>query len=129
MSSDAPLSGLIRGIVSAAVYDRAMPDALPVPPDLVALQRALEAARTALDTYVAKVEASRRLEYPGDEQIVERQTWPPDVSERHLALRATAADAATAVRHHPTMRQALAEGCHPVTEQALKDAARAGVGA
>lgn len=68
-----------------------------------------------------------RLEFPDDEQIVERQTWPPEISERHLALRAavaTVATAATAVRQHPTMQQALREGCPPVTKQALKDAAR-----
>jgi hypothetical protein len=101
-----------------------MPDALPIPPDLIALQRALEAARAELDTYVATTEAARRLEYPDPEQIVERQTWPDDIRERHLALRAAAAEAAAAVRHHPTMQQALREGCHPVTEQALKDTAR-----
>ncbi|MFE2912804.1 hypothetical protein [Kitasatospora indigofera] len=102
-----------------------MPDALPVPPDLVDLQRRLDAARAELDAYVEEVTAARRLEYPDPEQIVERQTWPAEISERHLALRAAVAAAATAVRQHPTMQQALAEGCHPVTEQALKDAARA----
>ncbi|MCX5209835.1 hypothetical protein OG689_11115 [Kitasatospora sp. NBC_00240] len=102
-----------------------MPDALPVPDDLIALQCVLDAARAELDVYVSETEAARRLEYPDPEQIVERQTWPAEISERHLALRAAAAAAATAVRQHPTMQQALAEGCHPVTEQALKDAARA----
>ncbi|WP_329492930.1 hypothetical protein [Kitasatospora herbaricolor] len=104
-----------------------MPDALPAPPDLVDLQRHLDAARAELDTYVSEVSAARRLEFPDDEQIVERQTWPPEISERHLALRAavaTVATAATAVRQHPTMQQALREGCPPVTKQALKDAAR-----
>ncbi|MFD0260887.1 hypothetical protein ACFXKJ_30490 [Kitasatospora indigofera] len=69
--------------------------------------------------------AARRLEFSDDEQIVERQSWPAEIGERHLALRAAVAVAATAVRQHPTMQQALALGCHPVTEQALKDAARA----
>ncbi|OKI16649.1 hypothetical protein [Streptomyces sp. CB03911] len=102
-----------------------MPDALPLPDDLITLQRALDAARAELDTYVEEVSAARRIEFPGEEQIVERQTWPANISDRHLALRAAVAAAATAVRQHPTMQQALAEGCHPVTEQALKDAARA----
>jgi hypothetical protein len=102
-----------------------MPDALPVPDDLIALQCVLDAARAELDAYVEEVAVARRAEFPGEEQIVERQTWPDAVSERHLALRAAATAAATAVRHHPTMQQALAQGCHPVTEQALKDAARA----
>lgn len=101
-----------------------MPTALPLPDDLIDLQRALDAARAELDAYVADVEAARRAEFPNPEQIVERQTWPDAVRDRHLALRAVVADAAAAVRHHPTMQQALAEGCHPVTEQALKDAAR-----
>jgi len=102
-----------------------MPSALPIPDDLVDLQRALDAARAELNAYVSETEAARRAEYPDPEQIIERQTWPADIRERHLALRAAATTAATAVRHHPTMQQALAEGCHPVTEQALKDAARA----
>jgi hypothetical protein len=102
-----------------------MPDALPVPADLVDLQRALDAARAELDAYVAKVSTARRLEYPDPEQIIERQTWPADLRDRHLALRAAVTAAATAVRHHPTMQQALAERCHYATELALKDAARA----
>jgi hypothetical protein len=106
-----------------------MPDALPLPDDLIALQRTLDAARAELDAYVEEVATARRLEYPDPEQVVERQTWPPDISERHLALRAAVAAAATAVRQHPTMLQALRDGCHPVTEQALKDAARAGADA
>jgi len=101
-----------------------MPSALPIPPDLVDLQRHLDAARAELEAYVAEVEAARRAEYPDPAQIIERQTWPAEISERHLALRAAATAAATAVRHHPTMQQALEERCHPVTEQALKDAAR-----
>jgi hypothetical protein len=106
-----------------------MPDALPPPDDLIALQRHLEAARAELAAYVAEAEAARRLEYPDPEQIVERQTWPAGLRDRHLALRAVVTDAATAVRHHPTMQQALAQGCHYATELALKAAARATVDA
>ncbi|MFC8447697.1 hypothetical protein [Kitasatospora sp. NPDC057223] len=103
-----------------------MPDALPPPPDLIDLQRALDAARAELHGWLAETEAARRAEFPDPEQAVERGMWPDDLRARLADLRGKQAAAFDAVRLHPTMQQALADGCHPVTERALKDAARAG---
>ncbi len=102
-----------------------MPDALPIPDDLIALQRALDAARTELGAWIAETEATRREEYPDAEQSLERGIWPDDLRARLAELRAAQTAALEAVRHHPTMQQALEDRCHWVTERALKDAARA----
>ena len=106
-----------------------MPDALPIPNDLIALQRALDAARAELGAWIAETEAARRLEYPDPEQSLERGIWPPDLQTRLAELRAAQTRAFDAVRLHPTMQQALEDRCHQVTERALKDAARQPVGA
>lgn len=102
-----------------------MPDALPIPDDLIALQRALDAARQDLAAYITATEVARRAEYPDPEQIVERGTWPADLRARLADLRAGQAAALTAVQQHPTMQQALEERCHYATELELKAAARA----
>jgi hypothetical protein len=86
-----------------------MPDALPLPADLIDLQRTLDAAR--------------RAEFPDPGQIVERQTWPAELDERLDILRALEADAGRAVRQHPVMVAALRDG-YQQTERALQDAAR-----
>ena len=101
-----------------------MPDALPIPDDLIALQRALDAARAELEAWIAETEAARRQEYPDPEQSLERGIWPPDLQGRLADLRAVRAAASTAVWHHPTIVQALEDRCHWATDQALKDAAR-----
>jgi hypothetical protein len=91
--------------------------------------RTLDAARAELHQFVAETEAARRAEYPDPEQVVERGSWPEDLRTRLAELRAAQTVAFDAVRLHPTMQQALAEGCHYVTELALKAAARATVDA
>jgi hypothetical protein len=101
-----------------------MPDALPIPADLIDLQRALDAARAELHQFVAETEAARRAEYPDPEHVVERGSWPDDLRARLAELRAAQASAFDAVRTHPVMQQALDEGCHYATELALKAAAR-----
>jgi hypothetical protein len=100
-----------------------MPPALPIPDDLVDLQRALDAARAEKSAFVAEVQAARRLEFGAPGQIVERQTWPAGLDEKLDVLRALEADAARAVRRHPVMVAALA-GTYQQTERALQEAAR-----
>jgi hypothetical protein len=51
-----------------------MPDALPIPDDLITLQRALDAARAALFAYSGQLTLERRAMFPDPEQILERQT-------------------------------------------------------
>ncbi|MFI6446600.1 hypothetical protein [Kitasatospora sp. NPDC050543] len=89
-----------------------MPDALPIPDDLIALQRALEAARAELFEYSAQVTA----EYPG-------QALPEEQAARLNALREGERQAGAAMRQHPTMREALAGHCHHQTDMALRAAA------
>ncbi len=114
----------VGGVVGGHPYDAGMPDALPIPDDLIALQRALDAARAELGAWIAETEAARRLEYPAPEQILERGIWPDDLRARLADLRAVRAAASTAVWHHPTIVQALEDRCHWATDEALKDAAR-----
>jgi hypothetical protein len=100
-----------------------VPEALPIPADLVDLQRAVNAARDKLYDYVARVEAERREQFPAPEQIVERRTWPEEQIARADELREAERTAATAVWNHPTMVQALAERCYHQTDVALREAA------
>ncbi|NUP24159.1 MAG: hypothetical protein HOZ81_50505 [Streptomyces sp.] len=101
-----------------------MSDTITIPDDLIALQRAAEAVRAELDQYVATVSAERREQYPGPEQVVERQHWPDELNAELNRLRATWAAATEAVRHHPVMVAALAEGRWHGTLTALRAAAR-----
>ncbi len=103
--------------------------ALPIPADLIDLQRALDAARAELAAFIAKVEAARREQFPAPEQVVERQTWPEGQYARREELRAVAIAADDAVRTHPVMMCAMEEHRYEATEQALRAAARGGTGA
>ena len=81
-----------------------MPDALPIPDDLIALQRALDAARTELGAWIAETEATQREEYPDAEQSLERGRWPANLQARLAELRAAQAAALDAVRTPPCSR-------------------------
>lgn len=79
-----------------------MSDTTPeFPQDLLDLERARVQARLDLDLYVATVEVERRAAYPGEDQIVERRTWPAEQTDRWNELRNAYQQAATAVREHP----------------------------
>ncbi|MCX5215638.1 hypothetical protein OG689_41525 [Kitasatospora sp. NBC_00240] len=96
-----------------------MPDALPIPADLLDLRRARDAAWAELNQFVAEVEALRREQYPDPEQTDVRAMWEPEQRERLAELRAARDAAVLAVRRHPTMVRALAEGCWAATDEAL----------
>ncbi|GGV47614.1 hypothetical protein GCM10010495_76610 [Kitasatospora herbaricolor] len=96
-----------------------MPDALPIPADLLDLRRARDGAWAELNAYVAQIEALRREQYPDPEQTDVRARWEPEQRERLTELRAARDAAVLAVRRHPTMVQALAEGCWAATDTAL----------
>ncbi|MDH6130353.1 hypothetical protein [Kitasatospora sp. GP82] len=100
-----------------------MPEALPIPADLIDLQRALDSARGELYAYADTVTAERRAAFPDPEQIIERQTWTDEQNGRLAELREGERTAAQAVRTHPTMAQAAAEKCHHQTDMALRRAA------
>ncbi|WP_042446486.1 hypothetical protein [Streptacidiphilus jiangxiensis] len=103
-----------------------MADALPLPSDLIELQRALHAARQAVEDYGNKVAAERRELFPGEDQWRERAVWPEDGPERAelTRLRAERDTFALQIRQHPVMQQALAEGCGKETQFALQKAGR-----
>ncbi len=102
-----------------------MPEALDIPDDLIALERARVAAWDELITFSTRVAAERREQFPDPEQDTERRRWPPELADVLAGLRAAYYDvAATAVRHHPVMERALAERCHYATELALRAAAK-----
>lgn len=75
-----------------------MPD---FPNDLLQLQRDIDAARLAADTYDQTIADERRVLFPDDEQIVERQTWPAEQTAELNRLRAAYEAAARAKRAHP----------------------------
>ncbi|MCC9307664.1 hypothetical protein LN042_11215 [Kitasatospora sp. RB6PN24] len=102
-----------------------MPDALPIPDDLVQLQRDRIAAENALAEYVTAVETRRRAAYPEPEQVVHRVTWTDEESARYKQLRAARDDLMWQVRRHPTIARAFEERCWPQTWEALQAAARA----
>ncbi|WP_035838594.1 hypothetical protein [Kitasatospora azatica] len=80
------------------------------PEDLVALEEARVLARRDLDWYVRTVEVERRAAYPDPEKVVERCMWPDDLLNRWYGLREAYARAAAAVKAHPLLVQARAEG-------------------
>jgi hypothetical protein len=75
-----------------------MPD---FPDDLLQLQRNIDAARLAADTYAQAIADERRVQFPDDEQIVERQTWPAEQDAELNRLRAAYEAATRAKRAHP----------------------------
>ncbi|OKI25153.1 hypothetical protein [Streptomyces sp. CB03911] len=92
----------------------------PTPPDPAPVLPAGPAAQEVL-AYSDRVSAERREQFPDPEQIIERQTWPPEQSAALEELRAAYQAAAAAVRHHPVMARALEERCYYATEQALRE--------
>jgi hypothetical protein len=104
-----------------------VPKPLPLPDDLIALQRAAHAAELAVAEYCALVQGRRRLEFPDD--VVARCTWSEEETGELDRLREAYIAAALVVRAHPIWEQArtAAEPCHAQTWQALKDAAKAPV--
>jgi hypothetical protein len=101
-----------------------VPDALPLPPDLVQLQVERAAADTALAEYINEVERHRREQYPEPEQLVDRRTWSDDESAELERLRGTRDGLAEQIRQHPVMARALEERCWQETWGALQAAAR-----
>ncbi|MEV0538152.1 hypothetical protein [Kitasatospora sp. NPDC050463] len=85
----------------------------------------MERTRTAgwqeLLAYSDRVSAERREQFPDPEQIIERQTWPPEQSTALEELRAAYRAAPAAVRRHPVMARALEERCYYATELALRE--------
>jgi hypothetical protein len=101
-----------------------VPDALPLPPDLVQLQAERLAAEAALAEFTNRVERDRRERFPSPEQIVERRTWSTEENAEHGRLQVERDRLAAAVRQHPTIVQAHADRCWPQTWDALQSAAR-----
>jgi hypothetical protein len=105
---------------------RAVADALPLPQDLINLQRDLYTAQEAVEDYGNQVAARRHALFPAEDQWRERAVWPEDGPERaELAqLRAERDALMLQIRHHQVMEQARAEGCAKETHFALQKAGR-----
>jgi hypothetical protein len=88
-----------------------MPDALPVPDDLVQLQRDYDTADTEVNRFVTQVDATG-------------EPWTDEQNGELDRLRAIRLDAVRAMHRHPTMVQARAEGCSQQTEAARRATAR-----
>jgi hypothetical protein len=111
-----------------------MPDALPIPDDLIQLQRDYDAAQRAVDQFVGEVDAGIGLadvadvdaiaHTPGPEEPPVRHEWTEEQHARLNELRQVRQAAMLAMHRHPTMVQARAEGCSQQTEQARRAAAR-----
>lgn len=102
-----------------------MPEPLPIPDDLVQLQRRRIAAETAVAEYITTVDARQRELYPDPEQVLERATWGEAESAELARLRADRDQLSRAVRQHPVMTQAREQGVLWPTWDALQDATRA----
>lgn len=88
-----------------------MPDALPIPPDLIQLQRAYDTADAEVNRFVAETDAGG-------------EPWTDEQNGELNRLRAVRLDAVRAMHRHPVMVQARAEGCSQQTEAARRAAAR-----
>lgn len=106
-----------------------MAASLPIPDDLIALQRATNTAADAVGAYVVAVEARRREQYPAAEQLIERRTWTDEENADLERLRDIQITAALEVRAHPLWVEVRAAGAYGATWQALMDAARSAVAA
>lgn len=93
-----------------------------LPDDLLQLERARVEARRALDEFVCTIEVQRRAAFPGEEQLIERRTWPAGAVERHAELQAAYRAAADAVRAHPLLVAADAERRLWSVEEKLRQA-------
>jgi hypothetical protein len=101
-----------------------MADDLPIPDNLVQLQRDLDAASAVLATYTQAKTADYRERYPDPEQVLERARWTDEDQEESRRLRAAELALVMAIHRHPVTQQALAEGNGWPIEQARKKAAR-----
>jgi hypothetical protein len=112
-----------------------MPDALPIPDDLIALQHAYDSAHATVEAHVQRVTAERQERFPDPpgrdgqrvhdaDQAVLRAMWPEEESAELDRLRAVRDQALKAMNAHPTMVQALEERCWPGTQIARQTAAR-----
>ncbi|MGE7438004.1 hypothetical protein [Kitasatospora sp. NPDC001175] len=99
-----------------------MPNALPLPDDLVDLHRVTAAAELAVSECCAMAQARRRELHPDD--VIARASWDEEETAELGRLRDAYMEAALAVRAHPLWEQARAEGCHAQTWQALIDAVK-----
>jgi hypothetical protein len=91
-----------------------VPDALPVPDDLVQLQHAYDTAYAEVNRFVASIDL------PGHPPAA----WTDDQRNHLEELRAAHLEAVLALHRHPTMAQARQTGCSHQTELARKKAAR-----
>jgi hypothetical protein len=111
-----------------------MPDALPIPDDLIRLQRDYDAAHDAVNRYVAEVDAGigradqadvdEIAHTPGPEEPPVRHEWTEEQHAELGRLREVRQVAMLAMHRHPTMVQARTEGCSQQTEQARRKVAR-----
>ncbi|WP_042400262.1 hypothetical protein [Streptacidiphilus carbonis] len=108
-----------------------MPDALPIPDDLIQLQRAYDQATAELNEHVARVTAEQKERFPDPpgvihdaDQALLRATWSDEDNAMLDQLRAAQVAALAAMNQHPVMRQAMAEGQWPAIQEARQKAAR-----
>ena len=101
-----------------------MADELPIPDDLVQLQRDLDAAAQALADYTQLKTHEYRERYPEPEQVAERARWTDEEQAEQQRLRDAQLALVMAIHRHPVTQQALAEGQGWPVEQARKKAAR-----
>ncbi|MFC9324050.1 hypothetical protein [Kitasatospora sp. NPDC057015] len=104
-----------------------MPDALPIPDDLLELERARLVALEAVVDCVHELLAAHRRRHPGPSRTGPAPTDEPglwsEADETRLdALRTAFGEASARVRRHPTMVRALAEHRYRETELALRAA-------
>lgn len=100
-----------------------MPDDVPPPDDLVALELERRQAYRELLTFSESTAAQRLREFPGPDQWFERQQWPAELGARLEKLRDAERDAALAVHRHPAIAEALAEHRYRQLREALQQAA------
>ena len=111
-----------------------MPDALPIPDDLIQLQREYDQAHAAVQQYVAEVDAGigradqadvdEIAHTPGPEEPPVRHEWTEEQHAELDRLREVRQAAMLAMHRHPAMVQARKEGCSRQPEQARRKAAR-----
>ncbi|MFF2620141.1 hypothetical protein [Kitasatospora sp. NPDC058046] len=108
-----------------------MPDDIPIPDALIALQLAARAAQRAVEEFSAGIAAEARERFPAPEQWLERlcwpadppegglqdgpaaSFWPPDLTVRLWQLRSEATAAWTTAGEHPAFGEARAADRYP----------------
>lgn len=105
-----------------------MPEPLPIPNDLINLRRAYDQAQAEVLAFMAAANAahhSRGSDVQLDvEQGHHHSKWTDEEHAQLHRLRGNCSTATSALRSHPTMVQARANGCVQQTSEALKKAAR-----